>query len=1348
MSAAPQFPPGYQPEERLPAPPAPPRRPLWPLLLRWIGAGLLVLIVLVIVGVYVALHSRSVHDRVLRLAQQKATESLGANVHVQEFALNFSGISPTLDLYGVVVDGAALYPNPPLLQMEHARVGVRIVSLLQKKWYLSDVTVNHPVVQVVVDKQGHSNLPTPQSSGSKSNTSIFDLAVRHALLDRGEVYYNNRKSVIDADLHNVTFAAGYDTANKTYAGSVSYDDGHLQMENFNTIQHDFRADFAASPEKFTLRHAVLRSGKSVFSVDATMEDYNSPKIHGVYNAVLDSGEFRQIMKIPTLPVGLMNIGGNVQYIVQPNVPFMKGVVVYGSLSSGRLQVQTPQFRGEVWNVGANYSLKDGDVNVRDMRAQLLGGEVNGQLTMRDITGDSQSHLQATVKNISLAQAKALVSSPAMAKVGITGTVNADAHARWGKTFDNLVATSDAKIAASLKSSNQAAAVPLDGVVHARYSARSRQIALNNTYIKTPQTSLNLNGTVSDRSALAVRLQSNDLHGIETLADMFRTQQPGQAPPQPLNLHGTALFNGQVTGSTNAPHLTGQLSAANLMVKGSSWKVLRANVDASPSRASLQNGTLTPSGRGNINFNLRTALSHWSFSPNSQFQTSLSAKQLEVANLARLAGSPTPVQGTLNADVQVHGTQRDPIGQGSINLGQAKISGETINFANVKFNGTGDEFHVNLDVRMPAGIANGLVTYYPKTEGYEANLKADGIQLSKLEAVKAKMPDLQGVLNLNASGRGTLKDPQLNATLQIPSLVVQNQKINGLTLQTNVANHVANIALNSNAVNTNIRARGTVNLTGDYEASATIDTQSIPLAPLVAAYAPDQAGDIMGQTELHGTVRGPLKNKEKLEAHFTIPTLAVNYKNTVQIGAPQPIHFDYANGVLELQKSAIKGTDTDLQFQGRIPVMDKNAPVSVLLLGTVDLKLLQMFDPDVVTSGQLRFDINSYGKLADPNVQGQVRIVNAAFATGDTPVGLSNGNGVLTLTRDRLKIASFTGKVGGGDVTAKGGILYRPNIQFDMALQGKGIRMMYPDGVRSGIGTNLFLTGTTDAATLRGQVNLYQLSFSPDFDLTEIMGQFGGTTTPPLAQGFSNNLQLDVVVRSGSQGINLVNRQLSVSGSMNLNVKGTAAQPVVLGRINVTGGDLLFNNERFVLQGGTIDFMNPTVTEPVLNLSVNTTVQQYKVAMRFEGPVDRMRTSYTSDPALPPADIIQLIAFGRTSESAAASPSPPGSLAAEQKIASAVSGQVTSRVAKIAGLSQLSIDPTLGGSGSGSQNPGATITVQQRVTSKIFVTFSTDVTSTGNQVVQLEYKRSPRVSFSGTRDQNGGVAFDTRIHKTW
>jgi translocation and assembly module TamB len=94
----------------------------------------------------------------------------------------------------------------------------------------------------------------------------------------------------------------------------------------------------------------------------------------------------------------------------------------------------------------------------------------------------------------------------------------------------------------------------------------------------------------------------------------------------------------------------------------------------------------------------------------------------------------------------------------------------------------------------------------------------------------------------------------------------------------------------------------------------------------------------------------------------------------------------------------------------------------------------------------------------------------------------------------------------------------------------------------------------------------------------------------------------------------------------------------------------------------------------------------------------------------------------------------------------VSSQVTSRVSKIAGISQLSINPVLGGSNQG--QTGANITVQQRVTGNLFVTFSSNVGATQTQTIQGQYQLSPRVALSATRDPNGGFAFDALIKKTW
>jgi hypothetical protein len=58
-------------------------------------------------------------------------------------------------------------------------------------------------------------------------------------------------------------------------------------------------------------------------------------------------------------------------------------------------------------------------------------------------------------------------------------------------------------------------------------------------------------------------------------------------------------------------------------------------------------------------------------------------------------------------------------------------------------------------------------------------------------------------------------------------------------------------------------------------------------------------------------------------------------------------------------------------------------------------------------------------------------------------------------------------------------------------------------------------------------------------------------------------------------------------------------------------------------------VNPSETQPVVNVSLTASIQQYNIDLRFDGSVDKMRTQYSSDPALPEADIIHLLALGQT-----------------------------------------------------------------------------------------------------------------------
>jgi translocation and assembly module TamB len=1314
----------------------------WKKVVLWSLAALVVLAVGIGITLMVMLNNSEGFRRdILGKVEKSLGESTGARLEVGDFKLNLSNLS--LDLYNVIVHGKETDPNQPLLRVDHLQVGLTIDSVINRTWHVRDIIVDHPVARLAVNKTGENNLPEPKTKSTGSGTNVFDLAIRELKLNRGEIYYNDQKTPLEADLHDLTVNTNYDAGQKKYSGNLGYTAGKIVYGSYAPVEHNLQARFGVTAQQFTLDKLDLSAGKSKIGLNATVDNYSSPNLQaqGSYEAELVTSELRRILKDQSLPGGTVKLAGQMKYQADPKRPMLETVSVAGNVSSSGLDVKTPSLQTEVREIYAHYQLSGGNAEVNDIRARIMGGTLTGKLTIKDVAGASVAQLQASLKDLSLDQAQTATNNSSMRQAHLSGRVSADTNAHWAKTLDSLVAHSDATIKASL---GQGQATPLNGLIHADYAAARKQLALTTSYIRTPQTTINLNGKISDSSQLQVVLRSNDLHEIETLAAALQKPAPGQPPAQPLGLYGTATMNATVSGSLSAPQINGQLDARNFRVKGSAWKVLHTAFNANPSQVTLSNGDLEAVPQGHINFSAQTKLKQWAYSPSSPITANISGSQISIADLERLANQTYPVSGTLSLNVAVHGSQLNPVGQGTLTITQAKVSSETIQNLNIKFQGDGNTVKANLTAQMPAGTARADVDYFPKTHGYDVRAQAQNFRLEKLQTVKARNMQIAGGVNLNVSGKGTIQDPQLQATIEVPQLQMQKQPVQGIKLQATVQNHLATIALDSDVAKTFIKAHGTIGIESPYMADVHLDTGRINFQPLVALYAPEQAADLSGQTELHATVRGPLADKNRMEAHFEIPNLDLKYKQ-FQLAAAKPIHADYQDGTVTLQPASIRGTGTSIDAQAVVPITSPKA-ASFLIQGNVDLAIAQLFVPDLQSTGQIQFDVDSKRYGSGSNLNGQIRIVNATLHTTDSPVGLDQANGVFNVTQTRLEIASFQGQMGGGTINATGAVAYRPAVQFQVGLTANNIRVRYPDGVRAIVGSNLTLTGNTTESQLGGQVRIERVSFTPDFDLGTFTSQFSGESSDSGTPGsFTQGMKLNIAVQSTSQ-MNLQSSQVSVKGDANLRVVGTAADPVILGRTNLTGGEFFLAGNRYEVDHGTVDFMNPVRTEPVLNLQVKTTINEYNITLAMNGPLDRLQATYTSDPALPPVDIINLIASGKTVEGAAAnpSPSPTSALGAQSLLASGISSQVSGRIAKLAGVSQLQIDPGLGTDNG--QNPGARVAIQQRVTSNLLVTFATDITSTQRQAVQLEYKFNPKWSISGTRNQNGGFGVDGRYRK--
>jgi translocation and assembly module TamB len=1084
----------------------------WKRLILWIVLAVVVLLAAVITtGVLLLKYNHGFRGYLLAKVERSVYDSTGAQLQVRDFNVSLSTLS--MDIYGLVVHGTEPEGEPPLFTADHLNADINVDSVFGKKWHFQNITLDHPVAHLAVNKAGENNLPKSKKPSSNSSTNLFDLGIRRLLLDHGAVYYNDRKTPLNADLHDLELTAGYDPMQRRYMGHMSYDDGHVQYGSYVPLPHNLDAAFNLTPDRFTLDRLALSIGESRAMLNGTVEDYsNNAKVQANYDASLVTSEFAKVLNNPSLPAGTVRLTGFLKYQQQPNRPFLETASIYGMVSSPELYVKTPSLHTSVRDLSAKYKLENGNADVQNLHAQVLDGRLDGKLTVRDLTGAGQGRLQASLKSVSLDLLQKAAKTNSLREAHLVGNVSADAQASWAKNLKNLVAHSDVTIDASV---GQNPSTPLNGVVHADYLAAGQQIALHQSYIRTPQTSITLDGKISQLSQLQIRMHSNDLHEVESLAANFKTASASNnGAPQQMDLHGTATLNATVSGSLNNPNIKGQLTANNLRVKGSSWKLLQTNISANPSQVTLSNGELQSATQGRFSFNLQSRLNHWAYSPSNPIAVNLSGSAISIADLAHLANKDYPVSGTLSLNVSIHGTQENPVGNGRITLANAKVSDEPIHSINVNFQGDGRALNANLAIHMPAGTTEAQGTFYPKSNSYQTQVRANNLRLDRLQTIKALNVPVNGAVTLNVTGRGTLKNPELLATIDIPRLQVQKQTIQGIKFQTHLQNHVADIALDSSVAQTYVKARGSVGTQAPYMANVRLDTGRVTFAPILAIYAPAQANDLTGETELHASLQGPLQHKDRLEAHIQVPVLNASYKQQLQLAAARPIRLDYQNSVAVLQPTSIQGTDTDIRLQANVPIKNLKA-ASFLVQGTVDLRIAQAIEPTLQSTGQIQFDIDSRRYTAG-NLNGQVRIVNATVHTADSPVGLDHANGVISVTKDRVEITSFQGAVGGGTITAQGGVAYSPKVEFNLAMAARQIRIRYPEGLRTVVNSDLSMTGSTQAALVSGQVLIQHISFTPDFDLSSFMGQFGDGETAAPSSGFTQNVKLNVAVQSTSQ----------------------------------------------------------------------------------------------------------------------------------------------------------------------------------------------------------------------------------------
>ena len=149
-----------------------------------------------------------------------------------------------------------------------------------------------------------------------------------------------------------------------------------------------------------------------------------------------------------------------------------------------------------------------------------------------------------------------------------------------------------------------------------------------------------------------------------------------------------------------------------------------------------------------------------------------------------------------------------------------------------------------------------------------------------------------------------------------------------------------------------------------------------------------------------------------------------------------------------------------------------------------------------------------------------------------------------------------------------------------------------------------------------------------------------------------------------------------------------------------------------------------------------------IQLTLSGSLDRITVTLLSDPPLEEADIITLLTLGRTTEGLAGHETAITTGEAASFVTGQIQDAVEERVRKLTGFDRFQIDPYLTSTGVSS---GPRLTVGKSLFSeKLYITYSSNLGTSEDQFIRLEYLLNKNLSLVGERDEQGRFGGDIKF----
>jgi translocation and assembly module TamB len=1265
-----------------------------------------------------------------------------------------------VEVYDLTIHGKEAPDVVPYAHAGHLIAEISIISIFEKEFGFHSIALDHPVIHIITYPDGTTNQPTPkiqQTSGSSPVQQLFSLSINRLQVMNGELLWNDRRIPLDLSASDLSSEMNYSILRRRY-------DGYLHIAKLDSVYPGYRPFSSAVRAQFSLGEAYIelqalevKSGRSHIEASGRIDDFLNPHFSGTYNARLDLPQMGSILRIPELRSGSLQFDGKANISAQ-------NFISTGKLLVKDFELQEPLFRLQKANLSTAYEASRARLKLSQAQLMLLGGAATGDAEIvnwlssaepnrkkkRFSAEEQRGTIALKFREISVGEVASAMTTRKLPlnRLRFAGAAAGQVNAKWKGSYRNLEAGFVLAVAPPAAPSR--GQIPLTSTATGAYRAAGDELELSNLDVSTRATQIHAAGRLSSVSSLRFTAATTNLDEWQPLLSSLR------GPQIPVVLRGRAIFNGTASGRLSNFAINSHMrvtdfdsvipATATSSSRAVHWDSLVAELQASPRAISAGNGLLERA-KTTVAFDLSALLQKSQLTETSPFTARIHVKNASVAELQSLLGADYPVAGQIDLLLTASGTRLDPHAEGQFELRNGSVHGQPLSRlnSNLRYNAGELQFNNALLVYKEAQIT-GNAAYKPTAREFRFNLNGIGFQLSQIPQLQKARMSVEGAMDFTAQGSGNLDAPVINASVHLRDLTLDQERAGDFDIE--AVTHGADLQLTgrSKFEKAELSIDGNVRLRERWPADLRLKFDRLDVDSLLRAHLGDK---VTGHSAVAGSLHlvGPVRQARELSATADLTQLFLNIEK-IAVQNEGPVRFVVKDQVLSLEQLRLLGEGTDITAHGTAQ-LNGNQELSLRADGRLNFKLVENFSPDLTASGIMNVGVNVSGTYNRPSLLGQIQVHDASISSIDLPNGFSNMNGILAFNQDRLDIQSVTAQVGGGNVNLSGYVTYTPALSFNITAEGRDVRLR-PAGISATSNAQLRLAGTSSDALLSGDVTIVKLNVAPGFDFARYLESTKQAATLPQSNTLLNKVRLDIHVVTTPE-LQMQSSMAKLSGEADLHMRGTLVRPVVLGRVDIMEGEVSFSGTKYRLERGEITFAGPTGIKPTLDLQAATHVRDYDITLGVNGTPEKLNFTYRSEPPLPSADIVALLALGRTQSGESAALSGSSQTAFSQQASNVILNQalnatLNNRTQRLFGISNIKVDPQGLNTETTPTRSAPAVTIEQQISNDFTLTYSTEVSQASQQVIQAEYNVTRNISILGVRDQNGVVSFDIRLRQ--